>query len=301
MKILNFGSLNYDYTYQVGHMVEPGETLASENLMVYCGGKGLNQSIALARAGVEVFHAGMVGEDGDGLLEICRKEGIHSGYIKRCGGKNGHAIIQVTPSGENCILLYGGSNRKNSVEHIENVLDGFGQGDMLLLQNEINLVDELIGRAHQKKMRIVLNPSPFEEKLLSCGLERVDTFLINETEGKQMSGEDTPEKILEKLHRLYPESEIVLTLGKRGVCLGGKEESVFVPAFSVKAADTTAAGDTFTGYYLAGVLKGRGRKEALRYACAASALAVMKKGAAASIPRKEEVEMFLKTGGCRNN
>lgn len=301
MKILNFGSLNYDYTYQVSHMVEPGETLASENLQVHCGGKGLNQSIALARAGAEVFHAGMVGEDGDGLLEICRKEGIDSGYIKRCEGKNGHAVIQVTPSGENCILLYGGSNRKNSVEHIENVLDGFGQGDMLLLQNEINFVDELIGRAHRKKMRIVLNPSPFEEKLLGYGLERVDTFLINETEGKQMSGEDAPEKIMEKLHRIYPESEIVLTLGKKGVCLGGREQSVFVPAFSAKAVDTTAAGDTFTGYYLAGVLEGRGKEEALRYACAASALAVMKSGAAASIPRKEEVERFLEKEACRDD
>lgn len=293
MKVLNFGSLNYDYTYQVSHMVSPGETLASENLQIHCGGKGLNQSIALARAGISVFHAGMAGEDGEQLLSVCRQEGIHTEFIKSCEGKNGHAVIQVAPSGENCIILYGGSNRKNSVEHIENVLRSFGEGDILLLQNEINLVDELIEKAYQKKMRIVLNPSPFEEKLLGYGLERVDTFLINETEGKQMSGEELPEKILERLQQMYPESKVVLTLGEKGVCLGEREETISVPAFHVKAVDTTAAGDTFTGYYLAGVLQGREKKEILRRACAASALAVMQKGAAASIPRMADVDSFL--------
>lgn len=296
MKVLNFGSLNYDYTYRVSHMVRPGETLASENLQTHCGGKGLNQSIALARAGVSVFHAGMAGEDGGRLLEVCRQERIRTDFIRNCEGKSGHAVIQVTPSGENCILLYGGANRKNSLEHIENVLRSFGEGDILLLQNEINLVDELIERAFRKKMKIVLNPSPFEEKLLDYGLERVDTFLINETEGRQMSGEKTPEKILERLRQTYPQSEIVLTLGEKGVCLGGREETVSVPAFCVKAVDTTAAGDTFTGYYLAGVLHGCGKKESLRRACAASALAVMKKGAADSIPRTPDVDLFLDKG-----
>ncbi len=297
MKILNFGSLNYDYTYQVSHMVCSGETLASTQLKTHCGGKGLNQSIALARAGIKVYHAGMVGEDGQQLVDACSREGIDVGYIRRVEGKSGHAIIQVNPKGENCILLYGGANRKNSEEQIDDVLERFEAGDMILLQNEINLVDVLIEKAFRKGMKIILNPSPFEEQLMGYELKKVHTFLINETEGKQMSGEENPEQMLWRIHQRYPDSEIVLTLGEKGVCHCNRDGKVIsVPAFQVKAVDTTAAGDTFTGYYLAGVCKGNDRREALRTACGASALAVMKKGAAMSIPVMEEVKRFLEKG-----
>lgn len=297
MKILNFGSLNYDYTYQVSHMVCLGETLASTQLKTHCGGKGLNQSIALARAGIKVYHAGMVGEDGQQLVDACSREGIDVGYIRRVEGKSGHAIIQVNPKGENCILLYGGANRKNSEEQINDVLERFEAGDMILLQNEINLVDVLIEKAFRKGMKIILNPSPFEEQLMGYELKKVHTFLINETEGKQMSGEEDPAQMLWQIHRSYPDSEIVLTLGEKGVCHCDREGNVVqVPAFCVEAVDTTAAGDTFTGYYLAGIGRGDDRQEVLRTACGASALAVMKKGAAMSIPTMEEVKYFLKKG-----
>lgn len=275
-------------------MVMPGETLASKHLEVHCGGKGLNQSIALSRAGIRVYHAGMVGEDGQLLLDTCAQEGIDTRAVRRCPGKSGHAVIQVNPGGENCILLYGGANRENSKEQIEDVLHLFGEGDILLLQNEINLVDELIERAYEKKMKIVLNPSPFEDELLRCSLEKVSVFLINETEGMQMSKESVPERIIERLRRMYPESEIVLTLGEKGVLLSHGEESILAEAFPVDAVDTTAAGDTFTGYYLAGVLQKRERREILMRANAAAALAVMKKGAASSIPTAQEVDLFLK-------
>ncbi len=293
MKILNYGSLNYDYTYQVSHMVRPGETLASVQMQTHLGGKGLNQSVALARAGVQVYHAGMVGEDGQQLLDVCAKEGIDTSLVGRRPGKSGHTVIQVDPQGENCILLYGGANRLNTEEQIEEVLSHFEAGDILLLQNEINLVDQLIKRGSQKGLRIVLNPSPFEDQLLRCNLEQVDTFLINETEGMQMSGENRPERILQVLRQKYPDSEFVLTLGREGVWLDTGKESIRESAFPVKAVDTTAAGDTFTGYYLAGLLSGIERREILRRACAASALAVMKKGAVGSIPRAQEVDCFL--------
>ncbi len=294
MKVINFGSLNYDYTYQVDHMVMPGETLASRGLETHCGGKGFNQSVALARAGIPVCHAGMVGEDGGTFLEICRKEGIDTQFVRTCPGKSGHAIIQVNPAGENCILLYGGANRRNTPEQIEEVLSHCEAGDILLLQNEINLLGELIRGASERKLRIVLNPSPFEEKLLGCGLERVSIFLINETEGMQMTQKTEPEEILSALGRMYPESEFVLTLGEKGVFYAdGKGERLYVPACPVKAVDTTAAGDTFTGYYLAGMLQGKEKQELLKRACAAAALAVTKVGAAASIPYAREVDAFL--------
>lgn len=297
MKVLNYGSLNYDYTYQVSHLVFPGETLSSGDLHSHCGGKGLNQSIALAKAGAKVYHAGMVGEDGDELIAICRENGIDTRYIRRCPGKSGHAIIQVTPQGENGILLYGGANRKNSVEQIREVLDEFTKGDILLLQNEINMLPELIDTAYEKEMIIALNPSPFNTVMDSCDLKKVSIFLINEIEGKQMSGKENQEEIAETLIQMYPGSEIVLTLGGNGVLYRNAKVEVCMPAFRAKAIDTTAAGDTFTGYYLAGILDGMHVGQALRRAGAAASLAVTRPGASASIPLTEEVEEFLESMG----
>ena len=160
MKVLNMGSLNLDYVYQVDHIVTGGETLASGGMEVFCGGKGLNQSIALARAGVPVYHAGMIGEDGEMLLDICRENGVDTRYIRRIPGKNGHTIIQVDRKAQNSILLYGGSNRALTREWVDGVLEEFGQGDLLLLQNEINLLGYIVDTAYRRGMRIVLNPSP---------------------------------------------------------------------------------------------------------------------------------------------
>lgn len=299
MKILNYGSLNYDYTYQVDHMVRPGETLASQSLTIHCGGKGLNQSIALARAGLQVFHAGMVGEDGEDLIAECVRNKIDISHIRRTGKKSGHAIIQVNRQGENSILLYEGANGTNTTNQIETVFREFGEGDWLLVQNEINLLDQIIETAYKKGMKVILNPSPFHEKILDCHLEHVSMFLLNETEGQQISEEQEPEKILQKLNQRYPSAQMILTMGKEGVFYSDGKEQYFVPAFCVNAVDTTAAGDTFTGYYLASLFQGKTIESALRTACAASALAVMKEGAAASIPVPEEVLQFLEKEGCR--
>jgi len=293
MKVLNYGSLNYDYTYKVSHMVRPGETLASSDMQLHCGGKGLNQSIALARAGVKVYHAGMIGRDGKELLDMCRSEGIDTGYIRECKDKSGHAIIQVDPQGENCILLYGGANQMNSLDQIEEVLKGFGEGDVLLFQNEINLIAPLIDQAHNKGMRIVMNPSPFNEAVLECSLDKVSVFLLNETEGYQISGKQEPEEICSVLSEWFPHSEIVLTLGDKGVFYCAGELQLQIPAYSMPVVDTTAAGDTFTGYYLAGIINGLETASALSRGCMAAALAIGRKGAAASIPMSAEVDFLL--------
>lgn len=157
---------------------------------IFCGGKGLNQSIALARAGLEVHHAGMIGEDGEMLVDLCRKENIHTHYIWKVPGPSGHTIIQVDESGQNCILLYGGANRKFTKNYIDEVLADFSEEDIVLVQNEINLVDYVIEAASRKKMRIILNPSPYNEQLKSCDLGKVNLFLVNEIEGAQMTGKE---------------------------------------------------------------------------------------------------------------
>ena len=166
MKILNFGSLNLDYVYRVAHSVQPGETIASSGMETFCGGKGLNQSVALARAGAEVYHAGRVGEDGQLLIETCRQSGVHTELILQTNGKSGHTIIQVDDNGQNSILLAGGANRRITEQDVETALRAFGAGDLLLLQNEISCLPVLIERAYEKGMRVVLNPSaPAKPKL----------------------------------------------------------------------------------------------------------------------------------------
>lgn len=290
MKVLNFGSLNLDYVYSVDHMVTPGETLASYGMNVFCGGKGLNQSIALAKAGVEVYHAGLIGEEGEILLKTCQEGGVDSRYIRKTTEKSGHTIIQVDKDGQNCILLYGGANQSITREYVDEVLSHFEKGDILLLQNEINLLDYIINQAYEKGMMIILNPSPYNEKLDSCDFKKISMLLLNEVEGAQVTGEKDEKKILVRLRELYPDMQVVLTLGKDGSVYQYKDQVYRQGIFSVQAVDTTAAGDTFTGYFISSILEGMPVDEGLKLAAKASAIAVSREGATASIPVKAEVE-----------
>lgn len=289
MKVLNFGSLNLDHVYQVDHMVSPGETLASAELNVFCGGKGLNQSIALAKAGAAVYHAGCIGEDGEVLRKTLTEEGVQTDYLKTLPGKTGHAIIQVDKTGQNCILLYGGANRAMTESYIDSVLQHFEKGDILLLQNEINLLDYIIDRAYERGMTIVLNPSPYDENLAACDLNKISIFLINEVEGFQITGESEPDAILAAFSARYPSAKVVLTLGSAGSVYQDAELQHRQEIYKVSAVDTTAAGDTFTGYFIASMLEGADIKECMNLAAKASAIAVTRPGAAPSIPRREEV------------
>ena len=289
MKVLNFGSLNLDYTYQVETILIPGETQASKSREIFCGGKGLNQSIALAKAGVPVYHAGMIGEEGEILLETCRENGVNTEFIRKIDGPSGHTIIQVDKNGQNCILLYGGANRSITREFVDEVLAAFDSGDIILLQNEINELPYIIDRAYEKKMMIFLNPSPYDHGLDSCDLSKISLFLVNEIEGYQITGEKEPEKILEKMKWLYPGAKLLLTLGGEGSVYQDQTGIYRQGIYRVKAADTTAAGDTFTGYFISSVIDGLPVQEGLDLAARASAIAVSRPGASASIPLREEV------------
>lgn len=290
MKILNFGSLNYDYVYQVDHMVRPGETLASKQLQTFAGGKGLNQSIAIAKAGHDVYHAGLVGEDGQMLLNTCLDNGVNIDYIKQIEGKSGHTIIQIDKDAQNSILLYGGSNRMQTKEYAKSVISNFGHGDILLLQNEINELNYIVDEAYDAGMTIVLNPSPYDAAIEECDLSKISIFLMNEIEGEMMTGQKDVHAILHYMKEHFPNAEVVLTLGKNGSIYQKKECQCVQKSFPVVAVDTTAAGDTFTGYFLAGKAEGREIEEILERSAKASAIAVSREGAAASIPMVSEVE-----------
>ncbi len=292
MRILNFGSLNCDYVYQVPHITAPAETLSAREMQVFPGGKGLNQSIALARAGAPVFHAGLVGEDGDFLVDLARESGVDCRYLERRPGRTGHAIIQVEDSGQNAILICGGANQLVDEPMIRRVLADFGPGDLLLAQNEVSGLPLMLSLASDRGMTVALNPSPCGD-LPEADLSMVDWLILNEVEGAALSGETEIAAMPDALRRRYPQANILLTLGAEGaVCLTG-EERHFQPAIPVKTVDTTAAGDTFTGYFLAAVTGGQTIPEALLLAAQAAAIAVSRPGASSSIPTRQEVENRL--------
>lgn len=298
MKALCFGSLNIDYTYKVDHFVKKGETLSSDSLQVFSGGKGLNQSIALARAGVDTWHAGSIGEDGRFLLRLMRDAGVNVECVTILEEvRTGNAIIQNDREGDNCILLYGGANQAITKEQVNAVLERFQEGDFLVLQNEINELPYIVERAHEAGMKIVLNPSPMNGKILELPLEYVDYFLLNEIEAGQILGRDLEkgfdgEELAGALLERFPTSAIVLTMGGDGSIYMDSSETIRQPVYPVRAVDTTAAGDTFTGFFIGGLLNGKSVCQAMDMASRAAAIAVTRPGAAPSIPGLQEVEQF---------
>ena len=340
MQILNFGSLNIDFTYAVDHIATPGETIASTSLAVNLGGKGLNQSIALARAGAKVAHAGMVGIDGGFLVDLLRDNGVDVSAVRTNGDvRTGNAIIQTDAHGENCIVLYGGANQAIDETSIDEVLAGtrgagVHAGDWILLQNEVSGLGHLVEAAHARGLRVILNPSPITDDLLALDFSAVDMLILNEVEAAALIGvgcasssiaqasdsttvsvgaptkgqADDQSGLIAALRARFVDQTVVLTLGEKGSvyidagggeAVGGEESAgwddvlVRQPAFPVEAVDTTAAGDTFTGYLLAALAAGEVPATAMRLAAAASALAVTRPGAAPSIPTRPEVDAFL--------
>ena len=297
MKILNFGSLNVDYVYSVDYFVRAGETLKVNSREVLPGGKGLNQSVALARAGADVSHAGCIGAEGEFLRGLLNENGVDTALLRTIGGMQGHTIIQVDSRGENCILLYGGTNRRISDSQIDETLARFGPGDWLLLQNEVNSLPRIVEAAYDRGMQIVLNPSPYEEGLRAVDFGNLSWLLVNEVEACQCSGSDEPERAWDVLHARYPGLSVLITLGSGGSIAHRVTpegiDTLRQPAFRTEAVDTTAAGDTFTGYFIGGLAEGRPLAECMRRASMASAISVTRMGAAVSIPKKEEVEARL--------
>ncbi len=294
MKILNLGSLNIDYVYRVDKFILPGETKSSLSLNKNCGGKGLNQSIAAAKAGNEVYHAAYLGNDGQMLKDVLAENGVNVDMIKEHEETSGHAIIQVDDNGQNCILLYGGTNQCLTKEFIDEALDSFGNEGLVLLQNETNLVGYIIDRAAEKGLQIALNAAPMNEKVLSYPLEKLTWLIVNEVEGKQIAGCEKDEEILDILKKKYPACKILLTLGSKGACCYDGTQLYTIGCHRVNVVDTTAAGDTFTGYFLYGMLNGYSVGDALRLATTASAICVGRDGAAASVPLKAEVDEVIK-------
>ncbi len=292
-KVLCFGSLNIDYVYKVEHFVKKGETISSEALNVYSGGKGLNQSVALGKAGCEPFHAGLIGEDGRFLLDVLTGAGADVslvGISKEV--RSGNAIIQNDAEGDNCIILYPGANRAITKKQVDDVLGHFGKGDYIVLQNEISELAYIVKRAKEKGMIVMINPSPMNDVLTPELLNSADWMALNEIEAMQLTGchQDTEEELAVALREKFPQTRFVLTMGSRGSCYIDAEQKIHQDIYETTVVDTTAAGDTYTGYFAAGLLRGWDIPKCLRTAAKAASITVSKEGAAPSIPYMKEVE-----------
>jgi ribokinase len=292
MEFLKYGSINIDLVFTLDHVVEPGETLSSSSFFRSAGGKGANQSAALAKAGATVTHAGKIGSDGQFLVDLLSGYGVDTSLIRVYEGATGQALIQLDKHKQNAIVLYGGGNLQIKKEEIDESLSLFDAGDMLVLQNEIVYTSYLIEQAKKRGMQVCLNTAPFDEKILALPLHLVDILVVNEIEGAALANSEKGasfSEVLDALVKAYPEGEIVLTVGKGGAYYGYKEIRLHEPIYDLPVVDTTAAGDTFIGYFLTSRSLGHDNQRALRYACKASGLAVSRLGAMGSIPLAFEV------------
>ncbi len=296
MQVFNFGSINIDIIYRVPHLVRPGETLSSRSMDTVLGGKGANQSVALARAGCTVRHIGRLGCSDAWAREQLLQAGVDVTAVELIEGSSGHAIIQVDDAGENAIILHGGANQSFDREGLVAGLDQAVAGDWLLVQNECNALDDAFSLAQDRELRIAFNPAPMTTDILKLPLERCEVLIVNETEAASLAGDDDLDAAMLTLGERYPDTRLVLTLGSKGALLqiGANQHST--NAFAVKAIDTTGAGDTFVGYYLAALMQGEDDETSLARACAAAALSVTKQGATPSIPFFADVKTFLSTG-----
>lgn len=288
-RILSYGSLNLDCVYHVPHFVTPGETLSSTVRELNCGGKGLNQSIAAARAGGTVFHAGKIGRDGTLLVDALQDSGVDTSLVSVSNGANGHAIIQVDSTGQNCIILHGGSNQEITCDEVDRALEQFGTGDYLILQNEINCLDYIMEQAAKKGLSIVFNPSPISDGIGDLPLHHASLLIFNEVEGAALAGCSDEDQILNILRERWPNCLLLLTLGSHGCIYDNGSRRIRKSAYRTNAVDTTAAGDTFTGYFVACLSAGMSEEECLDLASRAAAIAVSRSGAASSIPVMDEV------------
>lgn len=295
-RILNFGSLNLDTFYFLDHIVRPGETISATRMEQHLGGKGMNQSVALARAGASVWHAGKIGADGLELQKTLEENHVNCTYLSTEGSSTGRALIQKEDSGQNCIIVSGGANREITEQEIDRILANFGPGDILVSQNEISCVPYLLDRAAGRGMELALNPSPMDDTLKEYPLEKLTWLVVNEIEAGQLAGTSSVSEIQNFFQRGYPRLNILLTLGGEGAVYLGPQGMVSHPAYSVPVMDTTAAGDTFLGFFLASAVSGQPAAKALEQASAAAALAVTKPGAIPSIPTQEDVSHFLQGG-----
>ncbi|AWL10749.1 Ribokinase [Saliniradius amylolyticus] len=292
MAVYNFGSINWDHVFTVPHLVRTGETLSSLGYQVFLGGKGANQSVALAKAGADVHHIGAL-KQSDPALEHLTSLGVCTSGIEQLDIATGQAMIQVMPDGDNAIVLSPGANHRNHLSWLERQLANAESDDWLLLQNETNLIEAAANKGQQHSMKVAFNPAPMDKDKVHRLLSLLDLLIINQIELTDLTGTEDLENALQQLHHQAPSLAILVTLGSRGALYQSTTERVSTQGFRVQAVDTTGAGDTFIGYFIAALDNGLTPSTALSQASAAAAISVTQHGAMDAIPNADEVHYFM--------
>lgn len=299
MPVVSFGSLNLDHTYYVDQIVSPGQTITASALLEASGGKGLNQAVALTRGGSKTWMAGQIGHDGQTLVDQLEAFGVDTHCVEISEHPTGHAIIQLDSSKENSIIVFGGANHHIDDHLITRVLDQLTGDDLLVLQNEIRPLDRIWDEACRRAIPIAFNPSPCDEQVFDLNLSQARYLFVNQGEARALAsrlGDDLSsdhEQLLDTLTAAYPDTAIIMTLGGDGAYFAHGKQQFFEPARTVTPVDSTGAGDTFTGFFLAEMRRAMNPAEALRVATCAASLAIGKPGAASSIPSLDEVHTHL--------
>ena len=299
-KLVVLGSVNADHVLQVPSFPRPGETLHGSNYQVIAGGKGANQAVAAARLNADIGFIASVGDDSFGIniRESLRLDGINIESIKmhpNC--PSGIAMIQVAGNGENIICLSPEANAKLTAEAIEPTLEKVRQADYLLMQLETPMcgIERAAQVASEAKTKIILNPAPARE-LSGMLLSQIDIITPNETEAELLTGVKVVDvgSAQEAAKILHDKgvNMVLITLGAKGVFLSENGQGELIPGFCVEAKDTTAAGDTFNGAFVTGLLEQMPVRSAINFAHAAAAISVTRLGAQTSIPKRHEVEAF---------
>lgn len=286
MAIWNLGSINADYVYSVQHIPAPGETLASTKRQIFLGGKGANMSVAAARAAARVHHIGAVGPDGRWAVQRLLEYGVDTRNIAEIDVETAQAIIAVAADGENAIILHQGANVVIPETALEQALTMAQTSDIFLFQNETNLQQSGAQLAKNMGLRVAYAAAPFDAQAVRSVLPFIDLLLLNEVEAAQLQQAtgQSPQDL--------PITDVIVTLGSKGAVWFGAEGEIHTPAQKVSPVDTTGAGDTFTGYVLAGLDRGMPMEQAMQMATKAAALMVMRHGTADVIPDLAEVQAF---------
>ena len=304
-KLVVLGSINADHILNLESFPTPGETVTGSHYQVAFGGKGANQAVAAGRSGADIAFIACTGDDdlGERIRKQLQVDRIDTAPVSAVAGEStGVALIFVNGEGENVIGIHAGANAALSTSLVDAQRERIAQADALLMQLESPLDSVLLAAqiAHQHQTTVVLNPAParaLSDELLSL----VDIITPNETEAEKLTGvrvenDEDAAKAAQVLHAKGIDT-VIITLGSRGVWASVKGEGRRVPGFKVQAIDTIAAGDTFNGALMTALLENTPLAEALRFAHAAAAIAVTRKGAQPSVPWREEIDEFLRQQG----
>ena len=302
-KIVVIGSSNADIVLDVREMPKKGETVNGLSMKKMPGGKGANQACACGKLHGQCTFISAVGYDDSGemLLNSLKDANVNTDYMLHClDAPSGTAIITVDASGENSIIIISGANSACNMDYFKKNREVLSEADYVLTQLETpcNAIYDLLLLLKQQGKTVILNPAPAPDFIPDNVLQIIDYLTPNETELAKLTQHScqTEEQIYEAAEICLQKGvkNILITLGDKGALFVNADTKMLIPAFKMKAVDTTAAGDTFNAAFVVALAEDLDVKDAIRFANAAAAISVSRKGAQPSIPTREEVEFFMK-------